>query len=282
MKRIAVFGIFFVVALGATSLFAAGFPVAHDAGFSMISMKSVKLMAMDRDIEHDEAEFEPNDWSDPAVFPPVEWAGDIGVLPYDSSVIHGALDSTGQTPEGWYSGDTDLYGFNLPALGVLKLHIYFSNECDLETGFYTFMWLVEGSLGTLWILYANYNLDPFQPVELECPVELLAFMEPGFIVDPDTGETAEYHYLLIGGLAGDAVDYDLTLTFLDCSDDVDGDGIPDEDCGGWDCDDTDPLVNPDIVEGRIAGNCDDEKDNDCDTLIDEEDDGCQGCFVMAL
>lgn len=51
--------------------------------------------------------------------------------------------------------------------------------------------------------------------------------------------------------------------------DADGDGDPDHHCGGGDCDDDDPLVSSDRLE--ICGNG---KDDDCDGLVDDEDDGC--------
>jgi len=51
--------------------------------------------------------------------------------------------------------------------------------------------------------------------------------------------------------------------------DADGDGFNDASCGGNDCDDSDPNVNPGAAEV-----CDDGVDNDCDGLIDE---GCSSC-----
>jgi len=46
--------------------------------------------------------------------------------------------------------------------------------------------------------------------------------------------------------------------------------------GGNDCDDTDPNVNPGVVEDTANGNCADTIDNDCDTLTDSADPGCSG------
>jgi hypothetical protein len=49
-------------------------------------------------------------------------------------------------------------------------------------------------------------------------------------------------------------------------DDADGDGYDDEVCGGTDCDDSNPFVNPGVAEV-----CGDGIDNNCDGSIDE---GC--------
>jgi len=60
--------------------------------------------------------------------------------------------------------------------------------------------------------------------------------------------------------------------------DVDGDAFAVEGglCGEVDCDDTDPQVNPGIQE-QFPGDpvCSDEKDNDCDGLVDAQDPDCQ-------
>lgn len=56
---------------------------------------------------------------------------------------------------------------------------------------------------------------------------------------------------------------------LDCVD-ADGDGHADQACGGDDCDDSDPNVNPARPEV-----CDNGIDDDCDDLIDGQDPACQ-------
>jgi hypothetical protein len=53
--------------------------------------------------------------------------------------------------------------------------------------------------------------------------------------------------------------------------DADADGFIDDDCRGDDCDDSRPEVHPDHEEI-----CDDGLDNDCDDLIDDEEEECQG------
>jgi len=57
--------------------------------------------------------------------------------------------------------------------------------------------------------------------------------------------------------------------------DSDGDGYQDETCGGDDCDDDDPAVNPGITEGPAGEEtCEDLLDNDCDDLVDDDDPDC--------
>jgi hypothetical protein len=60
--------------------------------------------------------------------------------------------------------------------------------------------------------------------------------------------------------------------------DADHDGYPSEACGGSDCDDTDPAVNPGAFEGPYGGDlCSDRLDNNCNGLIDSLDPGCGQC-----
>ena len=77
----------------------------------------------------------------------------------------------------------------------------------------------------------------------------------------------------------DAVDNDCDLA-IDCADpdcdsdpaccpDADGDGFTDAACGGTDCNDGDPAINP--LANEI---CTDTVDNDCDGLFDCDDDDC--------
>ena len=56
--------------------------------------------------------------------------------------------------------------------------------------------------------------------------------------------------------------------------DNDGDGYDDIVCGGFDCDDSNPDVNPGVEESRYAWNCDDGIDNDCDMIIDSQETTC--------
>lgn len=76
-------------------------------------------------------------------------------------------------------------------------------------------------------------------------------------------------YLVLGGQSG----------CPNCTD-LDGDGFAIEGllCGAIDCDDTDPAVNPGVVEGPLNDpTCSDGIDNDCDLLIDIDDAGCIEC-----
>jgi hypothetical protein len=65
--------------------------------------------------------------------------------------------------------------------------------------------------------------------------------------------------------------------------DLDDDGYPSELCGGTDCNDSDPTVNPGVEEYNDAGNCWDKKDNDCDGFPDSADSNCSagGCSMGA-
>lgn len=57
--------------------------------------------------------------------------------------------------------------------------------------------------------------------------------------------------------------------------DADGDTFVSDACGGSDCDDSNPDVNPGAIEGPAGdATCSDGLDNDCDQYSDEEDSGC--------
>jgi len=60
--------------------------------------------------------------------------------------------------------------------------------------------------------------------------------------------------------------------------DHDSDGFTPDYCGGRDCDDDDPQINPDAFEGPAGSPvCEDGRDNDCDGLIDVNDNTCGAC-----
>ena len=57
--------------------------------------------------------------------------------------------------------------------------------------------------------------------------------------------------------------------------DGDGDDFVSVDCGGLDCDDVDPDINPLAAEGPYGdATCTDTIDNDCDGDIDGDDADC--------
>ncbi|MFC1768249.1 hypothetical protein ACFLZX_00665 [Nanoarchaeota archaeon] len=60
--------------------------------------------------------------------------------------------------------------------------------------------------------------------------------------------------------------------------DKDSDGFYDEfnNCGGDDCDDGNPDVNPGKIESDFIGNCDNGLDDDCDGFTDKNDPDCVG------
>jgi hypothetical protein len=117
---------------------------------------------------------------------------------------------------------------------------------------------------------------------------------------PDTDLCDEGEYSCVGGvqscsdLTGDNVEVCDGLD-NDCIGPIHGEEIDDDgdhyvECDEWvgtdpeiygdgDCDDQDPDRSPGIEESTEAGNCEDEKDNDCDDLTDTQDDGCPlgGC-----
>lgn len=70
----------------------------------------------------------------------------------------------------------------------------------------------------------------------------------------------------------DCVNYE--CVYVDNSD-LDGDGYPSIDCGGTDCDDSEPAVHPGATEGPAGDpSCTDGDDNNCDGHTDGDDAGC--------
>jgi formylglycine-generating enzyme required for sulfatase activity len=62
--------------------------------------------------------------------------------------------------------------------------------------------------------------------------------------------------------------------------DDDGDSFTSDTCGGDDCDDSDPGINPGVTEASHGDPlCTDGIDNDCDGLTDIDDNGCQQCSI---
>ena len=77
------------------------------------------------------------------------------------------------------------------------------------------------------------------------------------------------YYIVVDGYGGDQDNFVLSLGCQTTCANTDGDAYYDEACGGGDCDDSDPDVNPGADEV-----CDDLVDNDCDDLVDTDDPDC--------
>jgi len=113
--------------------------------------------------------------------------------------------------------------------------------------------------------------------------DITGMFEPGLIVlrSDDGGDSYTSQSTVITeevNLAevNDVTDFSfwtIQSTFTSCWDD-DGDGYDDEVCGGDDCDDSSPDINPGAEEL-----CDNGFDDDCDSLVDYYD---PDCFVFTL
>ena len=135
----------------------------------------------------------------------------------------------------------DFYGFTSGA-GFITITLYCEDDLDLWIGY------CEG--GEFFYIAASATYD--------CPEVIGGYFD----------DTYHWELLVSGDWAAAPNDYTLTIDWIACTD-VDGDGFIDKECGGDDCDDTDPTINPDAEE-----DCYDEIDNDCDGLVDEEDPEC--------
>ena len=105
-----------------------------------------------------------------------------------------------------------------------------------------------------------------------------------YAFDASTGDTL-WHYFTAGtgypmrsspaivdGRLFHAATFDFRLYAFNPCEDNDEDGFRDEACGGTDCDDSDPDVNPGQDE-----NCANGIDDNCDGAIDDADCSCGGC-----
>ena len=115
-------------------------------------------------------------------------------------------------------------------------------------------WPGEGNIDSdpLFVSYGDYHLTADSPCI-------------------DTGTDAEVYTDIDGDVRpqGEGFDMGSDEYMFECWD-LDADGYADLLCGGDDCDDSDPDVNPEACEHRTAGTCDDGIDNDCDGLIDTD------------
>ena len=209
-----------------------------------------------RDVLLHEADYEPNDWTKDDPFPPVPWSGDIGTLPTGESVsLNGTLDSTGLSGD-WYAGDTDLFGFSLPEGGILEIDVEFDPDCD-EDNFYN-VWIYSlGDDGFLYLLDVNFAYIFFLPVI--CPYTGIFPLEPFGEAAPGVQFTNDF-FLYVAAAGGVSTTYTVSWRFTPCAD-ADGDGFLDTTCGGTDCDDSSPAVNP--CNPELPAACGDGIDQDC-------------------
>ena len=94
MKKLTIVAMAIVFTMSSTALFADIIQAPFKTGVTLNKVAHVNHIAPVREINVNEADLEPNGWDgniDP--FPPAGWAGDLGVLPYDTTVLSGHLDS---------------------------------------------------------------------------------------------------------------------------------------------------------------------------------------------
>ena len=99
----------------------------------------------------------------------------------------------------------------------------------------------------------------------------------GSIINSTFGEKTPSFYsgeLFFSSDRPGAGGYDIYVTSEIPCPDADEDSFTDEACGGDDCDDSDPDVNPGAEESIAEGNCADGIDNNCDGLADQDDPEC--------
>lgn len=189
-----------------------------------------------------EAGYEPNDW-DGSALPIPGWGGDLGALDAGANVLTGTISSTG-FDAGWYTGDTDFFGFALPAgasSGLLGTEVSFNPDCDNENDAIYSVWiLATDAVDDLWILDVNFPYPYIAPVT--CPFESSLLI--------DTTEWTGF-YIYLGGPSGPATNYTITIEWSECPD-ADADNFIDDACGGTDCDDSNAFVHP--CQSEIAGN----------------------------
>ncbi|MFC1888772.1 hypothetical protein ACFL4G_03340 [Thermodesulfobacteriota bacterium] len=186
-------------------------------GFSFIHKMEHPRSPAVLEIELQEEDFEPNDWdgSVEPVFPPEGWGGDLGVLEEGTTVMHGSLRPTGFDNElGWYTGDTDLFGFNVPEDGFLTIDVQFDEECMQEQA-YNVWFMAYGDMGNLWIFEFNFDY-PYVDLGLVCPFITSYFLEPDFLLSP-SGERAVSFHAFLAGASGPDTNYTLDLDFDDYS-----------------------------------------------------------------
>jgi len=177
------------------------------------------------------------------------WSNDLGSLEEEEIVVQGNICKSNQ-PGPPIPDDMDWFEFQLPHPGYDPMI-----RIDLE-------WSAEGNFDVL--LYDEYGSTELAEGEPE---------EDGLdVLFYQTGPGEEEFKILVEARSGDPGDYRLEISQGQCED-GDDDGFQNEWCGGPDCDDTDPAINPDADEI-----CDDQADNDCDGLTDYADEVDCPCY----
>ena len=186
-------------------------------------------------------------------------------------------------PQGLhFDGDGNLYVTTWVDQCVLK----FGPDGTLLMSSYTIpqpIGVTTGPDGRIWVL--NYSNEI---IELDANGFFLGSHAPGLSDCYDIEMDATGRYLYIADMGGstlnifDTTDYEVVswvrvnsviglwtgAVWGGCPD-MDGDGYDAEACGGDDCDDTDPDVNPGAHEV-----CNNGIDDDCDGLVDGADPDC--------
>ena len=178
------------------------------------------------------------------------WATDLGSVE-EEIMAQGNLCESGQSTAP-YPDDMDWFEFQLPHPGYDPMV-----RIEME-------WTADGDFDIL--LYDEYGSTEYPVATSEEDNSEVLFYQ--------TGPGEEEFKLLAEASSGDPGDYRLVLSQGQCED-GDGDGFQNEWCGGPDCDDTDPAINPDADEL-----CDDLADNDCDGLTDYEDEVDCPCYDL--
>jgi len=173
------------------------------------------------------------------------WATELGTV--DGGIVaQGNPCITGHTGST-YTGDLDYFAFQLSDPGydpMVRIDLEWSADGNFD------IWLYD-KYGSIMLAKATTTNNPEVLFYQAVPEEEFKLMVAGY-----SGEPGDYRLVITQGFCGDG----------------DGDGYQGEVCGGLDCDDSDPAINPDAIEV-----CDDGVDNNCNGDVDYEDIAC-ACY----